>query len=257
MHARAQQVRRAADGFGRRIAGDAGKGTVDGDDALFRVRDQHGLLAVFDDACVQFDLVQVGQRFAHGRQAHGHAARLARLIVDHVAVHAQPRYHARLLAPAHIGGHVALLEMQFQHARFRIVFRIQKQDVLAQRFQFGIAEHLFGAMVPADQEAIGIDFQQGVGERHAHHGPADTAQPLQLFLQPRQGGGLLRPRLFTGVLGQAQAQRDLRLKHGNPARMPGQGNRSGALRCVSSSKSHYGACRSEQKNGRNTMNMVT
>ena len=128
---------------------------------------------------------------------------------------------------------------------------------LAQRFQFGIAEHLFGAMVPADQEAIGIDFQQGVGERHAHHGPADAAQPLQLFLQPRQSGGLLRPSLFTGVLGQAQAQRDLRLKHGNPARMPGQGNISGALRCVSSSKSHYGACRSEQKDGRNTMNMVT
>jgi len=232
VHARAQQVRRAADGFGRRIAGDAGKRTVDRDDALFRIRDQHGLLAVFDDARVQFDLVHVGQWLAHGRQAHGHAAGLARLVVDHVAVHAQPRDHARLLAPAHVGGHVALGEMQLQHARFRVVFRIQEQDVLAQRFQFGIAEHLFGAMVPADQKAVGIDFQQGVGRRHAHHGPAGAAQPLQFLFQPRQGGGLLRPRLLTGILGQAQAQRDLRLKHGNPTCGPGQEKVSGALRCV-------------------------
>ena len=87
-------------------------------------------------------------------------------------------------------------------------------------------------MVPADQKAVRIDFQQGVGGRHAHHGAAGAAQTLQFLLQPRQGGGLLRSRLFTGILSQAQAQRNLRLKHGNPTRGPGQGNISGALLCV-------------------------
>ena len=101
--------------------------------------------------------------------------------------------------------------------------------MLPERFELGIAEHLVGAMVPADQVTVKVDFEQGVGRRQAQHGPAGAAQLFELALQLRQRGGQLRAVLLLRFMAQAQTLRDARLKHRASAWRAWRKNITGAL----------------------------
>jgi hypothetical protein len=203
-----------------------------------RVGDQHTLVAVFDDAGVQVDLVRIGQRLVHLRQPHQHADRIAGLVVAQRDVQLDPDDFAALLAAPHFGVGAAVstflalvLEKQFGDIAVVVVLGVQEQDVLAQRLGGRVAEHLLRAKAPCGQVAGQVQFQHGVAGVGIRLG-----QPARLGQRGVQRGQRACQRLArfaAGLLAQCEATLD-RVTHGRiPSCRPPRPASTGRSRQVS------------------------
>jgi hypothetical protein len=213
VHAGAQQVRRLAQRFGGAVAGDAGKGAVDGDDALFGVGDQHALVAVLDDAGMQLGFLLQRQAFHQRRDQYAHAGRLAGRVAFQRDRQPDAYHFAGLLAPLHVGHRTVGIEHHFRDVAVLVIVVVQEQHVLAQRLAGAVTEQALGAFVPGRQVAGMVEHELRAGRLVLR-----LLHALQRRLQLGQGGGQGLALLAARQLAQCQALGDACLIHARPHR---------------------------------------